>query len=148
MNEESIRMSPLDKKCVLVIDGSLPLGVIANTAAMLAITIGQRLPQLVGADVTDASGRVHAGISTLPVSMLRGSEELLSALRLRLCEPEFAGLTVVDFSDVAQRIHVYEDYVCAAAETPERAHRYLGIAICGDKKAVSRLTGMLPLLKA
>jgi len=48
MNEESIRMSPLDKNCVMVIDGSLPLGVIANTAAMLGITIGQRLPQLVG----------------------------------------------------------------------------------------------------
>ena len=75
-------MSPLDKKCVMVIDAALPLGVLANTAAMLGITIGQRLPQIVGADVTDASGQVHTGISMLPISMLRGSEELLGELRL------------------------------------------------------------------
>ena len=141
-------MSPLDKKCVMVIDAALPLGVLANTAAMLGITIGQRLPQIVGADVTDASGQVHTGISMLPISMLRGSEELLGELRLRLFEPEFAELTVVDFSDVAQKINVYAEYAEKAASTPEREHRYYGIAICGNKKTVNHLTGMLPLLRA
>ena len=141
-------MNPLDNKCVMVIDAALPLGILANTAAMLGITIGKRLPEIVGADVTDASGQTHAGISMLPISMLRGSEELLGALRLRLFEPEFSELTVVDFSDVAQKINVYEEYAEKAAATPEREHSYYGIAICGSKKAVNRLTGMLPLLRA
>lgn len=141
-------MSQQEQKCVMIIDAALPLGYIANTSAMLGVTIGKRLPQIVGVDVTDASDRTHLGISTYPISMLKGSEELLKDLRLRLFEPEFSELTVVDFSDVAQKINVYEEYVQKAAETPEREHAYYGIALFGDKKKVNRLTGMLPLLRA
>ena len=51
------------------------------------------------------------GISTYPISMLKGSEELLKELRINNCfTPEFSGLTIVDFSDVAQQINVYADY--------------------------------------
>ena len=141
-------MNEPEQKCVMVIDSSLPLGLIANTAAMLGISIGKLHPSIVGADVTDATGLVHAGISTYPISMLKGDEALLRDLRLRLFEPEFAGLTVVDFSDVAQKINVYADFVQKAAETPEREHAYYGIALFGEKKKVNRLTGMLPLLRA
>lgn len=141
-------MGEQEQKCVMVIDAALPLGYIANTAAMLGVTIGRRLPQIVGEDVTDASGNTHAGISTYPVSMLRGSEELLKELRLRLFSPEFSELTVVDFSDVAQRINVYADYAKKSSETPERELVYYGIALFGDKKKINRLTGQLPLLRA
>ena len=103
---------------------------------------------MVGADVADATGRVHAGISTYPISMLKGDEALLRDLRLRLYEPDFAGLTVIDFSDVAQKINVYADYAQKAAETAEREFAYLGIALFGEKKKINRLTGMLPLLRA
>ena len=96
-------MNEPEQKCVVVIDSSLPLGLIANTAAMLGIPLGKLHPLMVGEDVTDASGKTHAGISMYPISMLKGDEALLKDLRLRLFEPEFAGLTVVDFSDVAQR---------------------------------------------
>ena len=141
-------MDQQEQKCVMVIDAALPLGYIANTAAMLGVSIGKCLPQIVGEDVTDASGRTHLGISTYPISMLKGSEELLKDLRLKLFEPEFSELTAVDFSDVAQKINVYEEYVQKAAETPEREHAYYGIALFGSKKKVNRLTGMLPLLRA
>ena len=35
------------QKCVLVIDGALPAGVAANTAAILGITLGKRFPETV-----------------------------------------------------------------------------------------------------
>lgn len=41
------------KKCVMVIDESLPLGIIANTAAIMGITLGKKMPEVVGDDVTD-----------------------------------------------------------------------------------------------
>ena len=140
-------MNQPEQKCVMVIDSNLPLGLIANTAAMLGISIGQLHPEIVGADVTDGSDKMHLGISTVPISMLKGDETLLKDLRLRLFEEEFAGLTAVDFSDVAQKINVYEDYARKSAETPEREHYYFGIALYGDKKKINRLTGMLPLLR-
>lgn len=141
-------MNQPEQKCVMVIDSALPLGLIANTAAMLGISIGKLHPEMIGADVSDATGYVHAGISTYPISMLKGDEQLLRELRLRLFEPEFSGLTAVDFSDVAQKINVYADFVQKSSETPESEHHYYGIALFGEKKKVNRLTGMLPLLRA
>ncbi|MDQ0200724.1 hypothetical protein J2S10_003926 [Neobacillus ginsengisoli] len=38
-------MSNLETKCVLVIDENLPLGLIANTAAILGVTLGSMLPR-------------------------------------------------------------------------------------------------------
>jgi len=141
-------MNQPEQKCVMVIDSALPLGFIANTAAMLGISIGKLQPQIVGTDVIDASDQTHTGISMYPISMLKGDEALLKDLRLRLFEPEFSALTVVDFSDVAQKINVYADFAKKAAETPERELAYYGIALFGDKKKINRLTGMLPLLRA
>ena len=141
-------MNQPEQKCVMVIDQALPLGLIANTAAMLGISIGKLHSEMIGADVADATGYVHAGISTYPISMLKGDEQLLRELRLKLFEPEFSGLTAVDFSDVAQKINVYADFVQKSSETPESEHHYYGIALFGDKKKVNRLTGMLPLLRA
>ena len=57
-------------------------------------------------------------------------------------------MLAVDFSDVAQRIHIYEDYLKEAEETHTDAFQYFGIALYGDKNKVNRLTGMLPLLRA
>ena len=132
----------------MVIDGTLPLGLIANTAAILGTTLGARLPQVVGRDVCDAAGNTHLGINTVPTTVLQAGEELLRTLRAKLYEQEFAEVLAVDFSDVAQRIHVYEDYLSEAEQTATDAFRYFGIALYGDKKKVNRLTGMLPLLRA
>lgn len=141
-------MSQPEQKCVMIIDNSLPLGLIANTAAILGTTLGATLPQMVGRDVCDASGNTHRGINTVPTTVLQAGEELLKTLRQRLYEPEFADLVAVDFTDVAQRIHVYEDYHKEAEATATSAFQYFGIALFGDKKKINRLTGMLPLLRA
>lgn len=141
-------MNEREQKCVVVIDGSLPLGLIANTAAILGTTLGAAAPQTVGRNVTDASGGVHLGINLVPTTILQANEEMLKNLRLRLYADEFSELVVVDFSDVAQRIHIYEDYVKEAEGMKTEDFRYFGLALYGDKKKVNRLTGMLPLLRA
>lgn len=40
----------------VVYDEELPLGIIANTAAVMGITLGKAMPEVVGADVRDESG--------------------------------------------------------------------------------------------
>ena len=55
-------MNLQNEKCVMVIDENLPLGIIANTAAIMGITLGKKMPQVVGADVMDQSGNEHLGI--------------------------------------------------------------------------------------
>lgn len=60
-----------NEKCVMVIDKSLPLGLIANTAVIMVITLGKKMPEVVGADVTDQSGSEHLGIIEFPVPILQ-----------------------------------------------------------------------------
>ena len=135
------------EKCVMVIDAALPLGLIANTAAILGITLGKYLPKTVGADVIDQSGRDHLGIIEFPVPILKGTPDTLRRLREQLYQPEFRVLTAVDFSDLAQGCKAYDEFIQKMAQTPEDRLRYLGLAICGGKKQVDRLTGSLPLLR-
>lgn len=140
-------MDGQNEKCVMVIDAGLPLGIIANTAAILGITLGKKLPEVVGQDVRDQSGKVHPGIIEFPVPILKGSPEELRQIREALCQPEFRDLTVVDFSDLAQGCKCYDEFVQKMEEAPESELQYLGIAICGAKKKVGRLTGRMPLLR-
>lgn len=134
-------------KCVMVMDEALPLGIIANTAGIMGLTLGKHIPETIGPVVMDKSGCAHLGIIQIPVPVLKADREKIKEIRHRLYQPEFAGLLTVDFSDVAQGCNVYDDYIQKAAEVEERSFHYLGLGICGDKKLVNKLTGSLPLLR-
>lgn len=134
-------------KCVMVLDDALPLGLLANTAAILGITMGMKRPDVVGEAVLDRDGNGHTGIIRVPVPILKGNTEILRKLRRELFSAEYADLTVVDFTELAQRCKTYGEFTEQMAACAEHDLRYLGIAICGDRKKVSRLTGSLPLLK-
>lgn len=140
-------MSDSNMKCVMIIDSELPIGIVANTSAILGITLGKHIPEQIGADVIDASGQFHLGIITIPVAMLRGDKVVLKDLRERLYSPEFTDLVVVDFFDVAQSCNIYSGYIAKAAITTEQDHNYFGIAIYGNKKKVNKLTGFMLLLR-
>lgn len=136
-----------NEKCVMVIDEELPLGIIANTAAIMGITIGKRMPEVVGVDVTDQTGHEHQGIIEFPVPILKGNAELIRELREKLYEPDYQELSVVDFSDLAQGCRTYEEFIEKMAAAAETELKYLGLAICGNKKKVNKLTGSMPLLR-
>ncbi|APM37915.1 DUF2000 domain-containing protein [Clostridium kluyveri] len=140
-------MNDSNIKCVMIIDSQLPIGVIANTSAILGVTLGKHIPEQVGDDVMDASNYTHLGIISIPVTILRGDKEILKNLRERLYKSEFGDLMVVDFSDVAQSCNIYSEYIAKAAATSEQDHNYFGIAIYGNKKKVNKLTGFMPLLR-
>ena len=136
-----------NEKCVMVIDEHLPLGIIANTAAIMGITLGKKMPEVVGADVTNKTGKEHLGIIEFPVPILKGNAESIKTIRERLYEPDFSDLTVVDFSDLAQGCKTYDEFTEKMKEVSEIDLNYFGIAICGSKKKVNKLTGSMPLLR-
>ena len=105
------------------------------------------MPEVVGEDVCDESGHTHLGIIEFPVPILRRSPESIKALREKLYEPDFQALTVVDFSDLAQSCKTYDEFIGRMAQVPESTLQYFGVAVCGAKKKVNKLTGSLPLLR-
>lgn len=136
-----------NEKCVMVIDENLPLGIIANTAAIMGITLGKQMPEVVGTDMYDGTGNGHLGIIEFPVPILKGNAHILKTIRERLYEPEFSDLTVVDFSDLAQGCKTYEEFAEKMKEVSEEELNYFGVAICGTKKKVNKLTGSIALLR-
>ena len=134
-------------KCVLVIDRSLPLGLIANTAAVLALSLSRKAENLIGNDIVDGSGLTHLGITRLPVPALAGDRDTLVALRNRLSEPSFGNIHVVGFTSLAQGCKTYEEYSAKLGAATASDLHYLGLGLYGAKAKINQLTGSLPLLK-
>ena len=130
------------EKCVILLSPSLPAGAAANVAAILGLSLGRLRPDLVGGDVRDRDGQRHRGIITLPIPVLSAPPELLRDLRRRAGD-----LTAVDFSDLAQRCRTYGEFTEQMAASGEETLTYLGLALCGAKRGIDRLTGSLPLLR-
>ena len=59
----------------------------------------------------------------------------------------YKDMDTVDFSDLAQSCRTYDEYLRRGARVREDALSYRGIAVFGDRKKISRLTGSLPLLR-
>ena len=140
-------MSMDELKCVMVVDESMPLGIIANSTAVMGVTIGKLFPEVVGQDVIDQSGYQHPGFIDFPIPILKGNCEFLLTMLERLYEPSFEKVTVVDFFDVAQGCKTYEEYIEKMKDVPEAAIDYFGLTLFGNKKQVNKLTGSLPLLR-
>jgi hypothetical protein len=145
MNPTPVQLvDPLTTKCAMVLDADLPLGLIANTAAVLALTIGFRVP-LIGPDVQDGAQSTHVGLTTMPVPILRADANVLKELREKAQQME--NMLLVDVTDAAQTTTNYEDYTAKLSASSAEALRYLGVAFFGPKKLVNRLVGNLPLLR-
>jgi hypothetical protein len=134
-------------KCVMVVDANLPLGLLANTVAVLAVSIGDKVDGIVGDDVVDRDGTLHKGITEAVIPLLKGDSVLIRSLRARLLTMPEKKLYFVDFCDAAQQSKQYTDYQVRMAETPEADLQYLGIAIYGEDKDVNKLTGSIGLLR-
>lgn len=136
-----------NEKCVMVIDENLPVGMIANAAAIMGITLGKEMPEVVGRAVTDRSGNQHLGIIEFPVPVLKGNAILIRSIREKLYEAEYSDLSVVNFSDLAQGCKTYREFIDKMGMAYGTELNYLGIAICGAKKKVNKLTGSMPRLR-
>ncbi|MEH6631003.1 MAG: DUF2000 domain-containing protein [Halopseudomonas aestusnigri] len=138
-------ITPTDK-CVIIIDQELPLGFIANTAAILSLSIGKRHPEMIGNDIPDHAGDIHQGITVLPIPILKGTAASLQILReaLKPHEPE---LTVIDLISATRTTQNYTEYSHEMQSTSLDELVYAGIALYGSKKLVNKFTGNLGLLR-
>jgi hypothetical protein len=132
------------ERCVIIVDESLPPGLAANAAGVLAMTLGSILPGLVGEEFADADGQRHPGLIRSVLPVLRAASARLSDVRAAALD---SALDVIDFPAFGQQTNDYEEFCAHIARTPAAQLRYLGVALYGRRRDVARLTGSLPLLK-
>lgn len=135
------------QKCVLIIDNLQPVGIIANTASVLSITLGRHISTIVGHHVYDKKGEKHLGITQMPIPVLGTSSERIKEIRQQLLLLDVENLLMVDFTDIAQKAKTYEHYQASMLSADENNIRYIGIAIHGDKKTINKITGNLSLIR-
>lgn len=132
-------------KAIVIIDGSLPVGVIANCAAALGASLGAARPDIIGPELVDASGTRHPGITGLPLPVLAAGSDALRAIFVAAGSDP--AVTAVGFTDIARSCLSYADYESRLAKTRLDDIGFLGVLLVGAPKAIGRLTGSLPLLR-
>ncbi|MCS3425269.1 MULTISPECIES: DUF2000 domain-containing protein [Rahnella] len=144
MNTPATPLSSLPERCVIVINQQLAAGHAANAAAVLALTLGQRHPALVGAPLIDADNREHPGLIPIGISVLVADAEQLTQLHQHLLNDD--DMDGIIFPVEGQQTTDYAAFREAVAIVPTGDLVLLGIALAGKKKVVRKLTGKLGLL--
>ncbi len=143
MNEPGGEIAPEPQRCVAVIDAGLAAGKAANAAAVMALTLGARHPDLVGEPLIDAAGNMHAGLIPIGIPVLGAPVDDLPRIREKAIE---AGLTVIDFPAHGQQTTDYGEFRELMGATNPGDVRYLGVMLFGRKKKVGRIVGKYALL--
>ncbi len=73
-----------ENKLVIVINVDLAIGLAANTAAVLVLSVGAKHPELIGTDIVDGSGQTHLGITTIPIPILAANTQKLTDIVQKL----------------------------------------------------------------
>ena len=136
--------TPVPTRCVIVVDAALPAGRAANAAAVIALTLGQRHPDLVGPELVAACGDVHPGLIPLGIAVLAAARDELVVLRRKAVG---ADIDVVDFPVQGQETTDYAEFRRRVAAVEVAQLAYVGVGLYGARKAVGRLVGRFPLLK-
>ncbi len=134
-------------KLVIIINQELPLGLIANTAAVLGLSLGDKVSGLTGPDIPDKNGRIHAGITKVNIPVLGADSIYLKSLYERLLEDHDGDIQIIDFNTVAQRCKSYDDYTRELAACSQETLHYLGLCLYGPDQKINKLTGNLGLLR-
>jgi MFS family permease len=132
-------------KIVMVVNNELPVGLVANTAAVLGISLGHGNREIIGPDVRDATAIRHRGITKATVPILgTDGKELQSIYRKCLAGGK---VDVIDFNRIAQGCRNYDDYASKLADTKNERLEFSGLCLHGPKKEIDRLTGSLGLYR-
>jgi len=132
-----------EMRCVAVIDAALAIGKAANAAAVMALTMGARHPQLVGEPLIDSAGNQHAGLIPMGIAVLGAPADELPPIREKA---RGVGLEVVDFPTQGQQTNDYAEFRRRVRETASGDLRYLGVMLYGERRKVSRIVGRFGLL--
>lgn len=134
-------------KCVMIVDPTLPIGIIANTTAALGVSLASVKEGLIGPSIIDGDHNKHAGITQVPIPILSMASEDLKKLYKKVIMDHDEDIFHIGFSDIAQKSINYDDYISKLTVAKNDKINYWGICLYGPKKKINKLTGSLKMLK-
>jgi Protein of unknown function (DUF2000) len=131
-------------KWAIVVDTTIPAGLMANAVACVAASTGARVEGLIGPGGPDASGQPHPGLPWAGCTVLGGPAEEIAAVRARAAASD--GVLVADMPASAQTNRVYDDYLAELAGTKPDDLRVCAFSVFGPRNRVDKLVKKLALL--
>jgi len=141
--KQNTTISGVPDRCVIIMDKELTGGLLANAIAVIALTVGQRHPILVGEPLVDATGFEHPGFIPIGIPMLCTEQEELKQMRAAALEK---GCDVVAFPMQGQQTKNYLEFQEMTAQIETNDLQYTGIAIIGIKKVVGKIVRKLDMM--
>lgn len=132
-------------KIVMVVNKDLSPGLVANTTAVLGITLGNLNRDIVGPDCLDNEQKCHKGITQVTIPVLEAGRNILRKIYLSCIENDL--VEIIDFNKVAQKCRDYSEYTQKLLNTGNKDLEFSGLCLSGPKKEINRLTGSLGLYK-
>jgi len=134
----------MEQKAVIILCDDLPIGLKANIAAVVGMSLGRYHPDLVGPEAQTGDGTKLPGITTVPVPILTSNEANLAEI---FAAAHDAIDLAVPFGTAALTTRNYADYTAKLATLADRQQGIKGLLLLGPRKKVNRLIGQLPLLR-
>ncbi len=132
-------------KWVIVVNDTLPVGLMVNAVACVAASTGALVDGLVAGGGPDASGHQHPGLPWAGCTVLAASPDELGALLTRAAAASDTVL-VIDMPAAAQTHRTYDDYLTELAATATTDTAPAALSIIGPRNRISKLTKGLALL--
>jgi Protein of unknown function (DUF2000) len=131
-------------KWAIVVDTTVPAGLMANAVACVAASTGALLTGLIARGGPDASGHDHPGLPWAGCTVLGGPPEEIAAVRARAAASD--GVLVADMPRSAQTNRVYDDYLGELAGTKPEDLGVSAFSVFGPRNRVDKLVKKLALL--
>lgn len=132
-------------KIVMVVNKELPAGLVANTTAVLGITLGNQTRDIIGSDCMDKEQICHKGITQETIPVLGAGKDILKKIYHSCIKNDL--VEMIDFNQIAQKCRDYSEYTQKLLETRNRDLEFSGLCLSGPKKEINRLTGSLGLYR-
>ena len=113
----------------------------------MGASLGKADPEVVGITPVDMDGNEHSGLIQFPVPILKSDSDTIQDIRKKALDTYGEDIDIIDFTDIAQKSMTYDDYLNNYKATAGDDISYLGLTLCGPKKAINKLTGNLSLLR-
>ncbi len=149
INQSTISVSEEEllsnKKLVMVVAPNLGTGMMANRCAALSVGITGSHPEIIGTSTETADGVILGAITRMPIPIFVAKD--IKALPDMENKARLQGCTTLVYLSRAQGLRSYQAYLDSIRATPYADLDIDAIAIYGDKKIVSSLTGNLAILR-
>jgi hypothetical protein len=132
-------------KIVIVVSSSLGIGLAANRAAVLATGLAAHVPNMIGDDPVTKDGVSLLSFTQIPIPILASKPE--TSFHEIVKRSEELGCKSIVFLTRAQGMRSYEEYKLSISQTDFAQLDIDAIAIWGDSKSVTKITGNLPSLR-